>query len=320
MDVDGEKYYAHIIKLFPPRGPVNGSTPTTNGTNSEPHSMGVDLRVPQEEALARDDPLGYFYTVRLIEESEQEYLEGDLPRQTGSEAEKWSGSEMEVKADALRYLSVMMADTRCRSYHPFSRDRLSFSKSILRRFIRDCVDRDPAVASPWTVKRVIAEQHGVATEMPEEVRRAIDGAKAGEKEKRKKVWEEKLEAEGSISKRRKKGEELGLRSLRTCALFSDQLSSLDSEAHTPTPALADAKPKPRGPVKYPIDDLDVVLTDREKKSGKQVTRPRIDRDVPFGKSFESFLMTWAFFQSFGCVEQLVSCPFPRVSARSPNVP
>jgi bromodomain adjacent to zinc finger domain protein 1A len=53
--------------------------------------------------------------------------------------------------------------------------------------------------------------------------------------------------------------------------------------------------------------LDVVITDREKKSGKQVTRPRIDRDVPFGKSFESFLMTWAFLQSFGCVEQLVSC-------------
>ncbi len=32
--------------------------------------------------------------------------------------------------------------------------------------------------------------------MPKTVRRAIDGAKAGEKEKRKKVWEEKLEAEG----------------------------------------------------------------------------------------------------------------------------
>lgn len=46
--------------------------------------------------------------------------------------------------------------------------------------------------------------------MPEAVRRAIDGAKAGEKEKRKKVWEDKLEAEGTVSKRRKKGDEAGL--------------------------------------------------------------------------------------------------------------
>jgi bromodomain adjacent to zinc finger domain protein 1A len=55
------------------------------------------------------------------------------------------------------------------------------------------------------VKRAIAEQHGVSTEMTEEVRRAIDGAKQGEKEKRKKVWEDKHEAEGGpAAKRRKK--------------------------------------------------------------------------------------------------------------------
>jgi hypothetical protein len=36
-----------------------------------------------------------------------------------------------------------------------SRDRLSFSKSILPRLIRGCVDRDAAVASPWTVKPAI---------------------------------------------------------------------------------------------------------------------------------------------------------------------
>lgn len=212
MDVDGEKYYARIINLFPPKGLTNSSAFAANGANLEPHSIGIDLRVPQEEALARDDPMDYFYTVKLIEDSEQENTEGNSQPHNDSDGEKWSGSEMEVKANSLRYVSTVRV-YRCRSSHQsFSRDRLSFSKSILRRFIRDCVDRDPAVASPWTVKRVIAEQHGVATEMPEEVRRAIDGAKAGEKEKRKKVWEEKLEAEGSASKRRRKGEELGLAS------------------------------------------------------------------------------------------------------------
>jgi hypothetical protein len=61
------------------------------------------------------------------------------------------------------------------------------------------------------------------------------------------------------------------------------------------------KPKPKGPVKYPIDDLDVVITDREKKAGKQVARPPLDRDLPFEDHFEPFLMAWAFFQSFGYV-------------------
>ncbi len=67
------------------------------------------------------------------------------------------------------------------------------------------MDREAAVASPWTVKRAIAEKHGVATEMTEEILLAINGAKQGEKEKRKKVWEDKHEAECiPASKRRKK--------------------------------------------------------------------------------------------------------------------
>ncbi len=35
---------------------------------------------------------------------------------------------------------------------------------------------------------------------------------------------------------------------------------LDSEAHTPALTLPDAKPMPSGPVKYPINDLDVAIT------------------------------------------------------------
>jgi hypothetical protein len=61
------------------------------------------------------------------------------------------------------------------------------------------------------------------------------------------------------------------------------------------------KPKPKGPIKYPIDDLDVMITDRERKGGKQTLRPPLERDVPFGSDFEPFLMSWCFMQSFGCV-------------------
>jgi bromodomain adjacent to zinc finger domain protein 1A len=81
-----------------------------------------------------------------------------------------------------------------------SRDRLSFSKSILRRFIRDCVDRDAAVASPWTVKPVIAKRYGVDSVMPEETRKGVESIKKGEIDKRKKVWEDK---EGPPAKKKK---------------------------------------------------------------------------------------------------------------------
>ena len=82
-----------------------------------------------------------------------------------------------------------------------SRDRLSFSKSILRRFIRDCVDRDAAVASPWIVKPSIAQRFGVNSVMPEETRKGVESIKKGEIDKRKKAWEEK---EGPPTKKQKK--------------------------------------------------------------------------------------------------------------------
>jgi bromodomain adjacent to zinc finger domain protein 1A len=53
------------------------------------------------------------------------------------------------------------------------------------------VDRDAAVASPWTVKLAIAARYGVESIMPEETRQGVENIKKGEIDKRKKVWEEK---------------------------------------------------------------------------------------------------------------------------------
>ena len=82
-----------------------------------------------------------------------------------------------------------------------SRDRLSFSKSILRRCIRVGVDREAAVASPWTVKLSIAQRYGVDSVMPEETRKGVENIKKGEIDKRKKAWEDK---EGPPTKKQKK--------------------------------------------------------------------------------------------------------------------
>ena len=100
----------------------------------------------------------------------------------------------------VRGLVVLVLPSYLSYVKGFSRDRLAFSKSILRRFIRDCVDRDAAVASPWTVKPVIAARYGVNTVMPEEIRVGVETIKKGEIDKRKKVWEDK---EGPAQKKRR---------------------------------------------------------------------------------------------------------------------
>jgi hypothetical protein len=63
------------------------------------------------------------------------------------------------------------------------------------------VDRDAAVASPWTVKPPIAARYGVESVMPEETRQGVANIKKGEIDKRKKAWEDK---DGPPSKKQKK--------------------------------------------------------------------------------------------------------------------
>lgn len=97
-------------------------------------------------------------------------------------------------------VGVLVALRSLFSTYYTSRDRLAFSKSILRRFIRDCVDRDAAVASPWTVKPPVAARYGVDSVMPEATRQGVEDIKKGEIQKRKKVWEDK---EGPLKKQKK---------------------------------------------------------------------------------------------------------------------
>ncbi|CCO26595.1 Imitation switch two complex protein 1 [Rhizoctonia solani AG-1 IB] len=327
VDIQGEKYWARILKVFPPKALVatwsayNGnnvsssanpnaltpSRPQPNGLsplnpnytnpsspsgsnhyspyNEHPpaqvdptsiaHRIGGDLSLPPNEALAKDDPSAYFYQVQLIEEGDED----DLPEANGAGASssggtKWAGSTMEVQ------MGVM------------SRDRLAFSKSILRRFIRECVTRDAAIASPWIVKPALATKYGLETEMPSAMRKSMERAKAGELEKRKKVWEDK---EDRPSKKVKKQGDGGDDSGRA--------TPVGKPKETPTPA----------PVRrYPIEDLDVVLTDRDRKasSNRTLTQSFIYQvaEVPFGEwgpgACEKFLMVWSILTTFGKPLQL----------------
>lgn len=116
----------------------------------------------------------------------------------------------------------------CSPILPFglrSRDRLQFSKTNLKRFLKDCIDRDPSAYSPWLVKAIFAEKYGIPTEMSESVRARIEENKEEKMEKRRKPKtkredEDELEEPAPAPKKQKKGEweRTGIR--RDCILTS----------------------------------------------------------------------------------------------------
>lgn len=66
-----------------------------------------------------------------------------------------------------------------------------------------------------------------------------------------------------------------------------------------------AEKKKKKPIRYPTEDLDVRMADRDKKAGMKVKRPVANRHaLPFNDhpgAFESFLMAWNFLVVYGLV-------------------
>ena len=64
-----------------------------------------------------------------------------------------------------------------------------------------------------------------------------------------------------------------------------------------------AEKKKKKPVRYPTEDLDVRIGDKDKKAGMRLTRPLANRAcLPFNDSkgcFEAFLMAWNFLVVYG---------------------
>lgn len=66
-----------------------------------------------------------------------------------------------------------------------------------------------------------------------------------------------------------------------------------------------AEKKKKKPVRYPTEDLDVRIADKDKKAGMRVTRPVANRAcIPFNDTpgiFEAFLMAWNFLVVYGYI-------------------
>jgi bromodomain adjacent to zinc finger domain protein 1A len=113
------------------------------------HKKGTDLGLDEATVLAEDNADEYLYIVQLMDENN-----------------KFEGSVMEVKSSAL------------------NRDRLTFSKAILKRYIKECVQREGGVSSPWRVKAELAKLHNINTTEGSDVQdktRMIKAAKLAKK-------------------------------------------------------------------------------------------------------------------------------------------
>lgn len=286
VDLSGTKYHARVDRVYPPKYSEDVSARDAHKDSDKfledelPHVIGGDLKIPINDAVTQDDPALYFYWVNILELEKDKSHDKKASGSKGGEKDgSMVGSLMEVQCGIM------------------SRDRLSFSKSILRRFIRDCVDRDAAVASPWTVKPAIAKHYGLEWVMPEETRKGVESIKKGEIDKRKKVWEDK---EGPPTKKQKKmtpGQEE-----RAEKREREAREKLEKQQQAKEEAERIAAEKKKKPVRYPTEDLDVRLTEKDKKSGVRLQRPCLSLDVPFNwytGASEAFLLSWNFLVVYG---------------------
>ena len=173
------------------------------------------------------------------------------------------------------------------------------------------MNRDAAVASPWVVKKFIADKYGVSSVMPDETRKGVENLRKGEMEKRKKAWEEK---EGPSAKKQRKEPEREL----DCTLGALSLANLSTVEKPKEPAPPPPEKRKKKPLRYPAEDMDVTLPERDKKAGAKVQRPVPNRELPFRELpgvFDQFLMTWNYLNVYGYADRIEN-NFPVYSCAS----
>ncbi|RKP07852.1 ATP-utilizing chromatin assembly and remodelling N-terminal-domain-containing protein [Thamnocephalis sphaerospora] len=157
-----------------------------------------------------------------------------------------------------------------------SRNRQTFTKQLLRQFIRDAATKDNYVNAPWLVKPEIAHIYGISTQLPPALQVLRDEA-ARKKAKKKAHYDplyaadERLEGRATPEKRtaeERKGS-------------PEKKFKLEEEA--------------AGRIKYPIDDLQLPLHER-----RMPPRTTCVPDVWFHDLFE----TWWFLCTFGAALEL----------------
>lgn len=138
------RYYGLIVKVIPPDN-VRALIEVKPGSDSDAeeladdpvaldlaaHSIGTKIEVDKEIADKEDNPAEYIYVVRLMDKN------------------TFTGPEYQIRASALQ------------------RDRQTFSKNLLKRFLKESMCRDPAVGAPWMVKPRLSSMYDIPTDLPD---------------------------------------------------------------------------------------------------------------------------------------------------------
>lgn len=264
------RYYASIKTVYPPRSLLRQhqeaalaaqrsqkkqkQNPDSDSdlTDEEPeyppidaeaviHRIGTDLDEDITKANELDNPDDYLYAIQLSDEDG-----------------KFTGSLMEARAKALK------------------RDRLTFSKTILKKYLKEATVRETTVASPWVVRHVLAQRYGIDINPSEAVIKKNQEQKDAKLGKRRKVpTKEEEEAaaakNGEPPSKKRKGAD-------------------------------DAPAEKKKVIKYPIEDLDIPpISTKELKYtssdgfARIRCRPIPSRALPVPKDlFEPLMMVYYF--------------------------
>ncbi|SNX87594.1 related to ITC1 - subunit of Isw2 chromatin remodelling complex [Melanopsichium pennsylvanicum] len=299
FDFEGEKYYARMTKVEPPvsvsppavadggdiemdvKQEPNGyaessrSTPRTFSALTEIHTVGTNLALELEEAKQKDDPSKYVYIVDLIDDEDEP-----------------NGGSYTTSSEKL------------------SRDRLAFSKTILRKYLRDCIIRAANIGAEWRVKEWLAVKYGIPLEPSDEITSRNEELKDAKLSKRKKYLLTDGEDPSASTTKKIKGEGKKLSA-------AAQRKADEAEKAAIEKAKEEERLRKKN-LKYPIEDLELdPITKRElmfKIQGeydRRKERPipgRGEHALPVpGKLLPTFIATYHFLASTG--KTLLLSPF-----------
>ncbi|PWN27366.1 hypothetical protein BDZ90DRAFT_279725 [Jaminaea rosea] len=292
VDLQGDKYYARVKDVFAPRSLVKWHTQqaekqaSTSTADIKPptpaevvHQIGCDLDRNVEDSVKIDDPEDYIYSIQLVDESGQ-----------------FTGSLMEVRNKQL------------------SRDRLTFSKAILKKYLRECVVRDSAVGSPWVVRHTLAHRYGIPIAPDQATIEKNNVIKEMKLSKRKRNQEEETPATPDVSISEPPAAATAAKKQKKTKAEKEAEKAEHSTSAIKTEVVEEEKIKKK-PIKFPIEDLEVDPVSERELKAKIAGEPPRRRDRPVPKKdlgiphdvFEPLLITYHFLQAFG--RPLMLAPF-----------
>ncbi|KAK4049577.1 hypothetical protein OIV83_004075 [Microbotryomycetes sp. JL201] len=274
VDLGGDKYFSRIAKVFPPREvralarPDAYPAPMLPGSGTVvfdefarvSHAWGINLGVDIVDVQRHDPAEDYLYTVQLM------LGEG-----------KFEGSFMELKASKL------------------SRDRAVFTQAILKRYLRDSLQRSAAPSAPWLVKPDLARAYRIPMLQTHADRARIVKAAESRQVKRKIPPPSPPEGGRRLSDVK--------RPRLDPAVVARESSAPQHSAFRSAHATQRRESATRGtpmsttpPLKYPIEDLDIVRSQTSSQSAVRgpISRPSPDRSLPVSRDiFSRFVCVWA---------------------------